>query len=153
MSFAAPIESFAFHDASARPRRQVRSFATHARSAHCSYRTDRYGLASDSTNWRTEWFGRAGSVRLNVPSAGQKPIFVGRAAADAVSRYLSGTSYSTVAEHRAGVVRTDHEGAAPTIPPASRATSSLARSQPDISRKITGSSAVSVPLVLAKTRA
>jgi hypothetical protein len=81
--------------------------------AHGSYRTDRYGLATDSTNWRTAWFGWAGSVRLKVASAGQKPIFVGAAAPDAIGRYLSGVGYTTVAEHTGrGVVRTDHDGGA-----------------------------------------
>jgi hypothetical protein len=54
--------------------------------AHGSYRTDRYGLTTNSTNWRTELFGWAGSVRLKVASAGQKPIFVGVAAPDAINR-------------------------------------------------------------------
>jgi hypothetical protein len=86
--------------------------------AYGSYRSDRYGLATNSTNWRTQLFGWAGSVRLKVASAGQRPIFVGVAAPDAISRYLSGTGYTTVAEHTGrGVVRTDHDGAAPAIPP------------------------------------
>jgi hypothetical protein len=87
--------------------------------AHGSYRTDRHGLATDSTNWRTAWFGWAGSVRLKVESADDKPIFVGVAAPDAIARYLSGTGYTTVSEHTGGVVRTDHDGAAPAVPPAS----------------------------------
>jgi hypothetical protein len=88
--------------------------------AHGSYRSDRYGLATKSTNWRTEWLGWAGSVRLKIASAGEKPIFVGVAAPDAVSRYLSGAGYTTVAAHGGGdVVRTDHAGTAPAIPPAS----------------------------------
>jgi hypothetical protein len=87
--------------------------------AHGSYRTGRYVLATDSTNWRNEFFGWAGSVRLEVASVGQKPIFVGVAAADAISRYLSGTGYTTVGERSGGgVVRTDHDGAAPATPPA-----------------------------------
>jgi hypothetical protein len=86
---------------------------------HGAYRTDRYGLATDNTNWRTEWFGWAGAVRLRVASAGQKPIFVGVAAPDAIGRYLAGAGYTTIAEHTAhGVVRTDHDGAAPAVPPA-----------------------------------
>lgn len=88
--------------------------------AHGSYRTDRYGLATDSTNWRTTWFGWVGTVRVRVASAGAKPIFVGVAAPDAISRGLSGTGYTTVGEHAGhGVVRTDHDGTAPAIPPAS----------------------------------
>lgn len=83
--------------------------------AHGSYRTDRYGLDTDSTNWRTELFGWAGSVRLKVASAGEKPIFVGVAPPDAISRYLSGTGYTTVGND--GVVRADHDGAAPTTAP------------------------------------
>lgn len=86
--------------------------------AHGSYSTDRYGLATNSTNWRTEWLGWAGSVRLKVASAGQKPIFVGVAAPDTLTRYLAGTGYTTVAEHNGGVVRTDHDGAAPATSPA-----------------------------------
>jgi hypothetical protein len=87
--------------------------------AHGIYRTERYGLATDSTNWRNEYFGWAGSVRLEVASAGRKPIFVGVAAADALGRYLTGTGYTTVGERSSGgVVRTDHDGAAPTTPPA-----------------------------------
>ncbi|HEY7420766.1 MAG TPA: hypothetical protein VH541_02055 [Gaiellaceae bacterium] len=86
--------------------------------AHGSYHTDRYGLASDSTNWQTQLFGWAGSVRLKVASASPKPIFVGVAAADAINRYLSGTAYTTVDELTGrGVARTDHDGAAPAIPP------------------------------------
>jgi hypothetical protein len=85
---------------------------------HGSYRTDRYGLATDRTNWRSSFLGWAGSVRLMVASAGGRPIFVGVAAPDAVSRYLSGTGYTTVAEHSGHVVRTDHDGGAPAIPPA-----------------------------------
>jgi hypothetical protein len=81
--------------------------------AHGSYRTDRYVLATTSTNWRTQLLGWAGSVRLKVASAGQKPIFVGVAAADSIGRYLSGTGYTAVGEH----TRTDHDGAAPEISP------------------------------------
>jgi hypothetical protein len=81
--------------------------------AHGSYRTDRYVLATTSTNWRTELLGWAGSVRLKVAPAGSKPIFVGVAAADAIGRYLSGTGYAVIGEH----TRTEHDGAAPGIPP------------------------------------
>jgi hypothetical protein len=87
--------------------------------AHGSYSTHRYGLATESTNWQSQLFGWAGSVRLRVASAGQKPIFVGVAASDALSRYLSGTGYTTVGERSGGgVVRTDHDGAAPATQPA-----------------------------------
>jgi hypothetical protein len=55
-------------------------------------------------------------VRLRVASAGQKPIFVGVAAPEALSRYLSDAGYTTVAERGGGVVRTDHDGAAPAPP-------------------------------------
>jgi hypothetical protein len=86
--------------------------------AHGSYSTHRYGLATESTNWQSQLFGWAGSVRLRVASAGQKPIFVGVAASDALSRYLSGTGYTTVSEFTSdSVKRTDHDGTAP-VPPA-----------------------------------
>lgn len=84
--------------------------------AHGNYRSDRYGLATDSTNWRTELFGWAGSVRLKIASADGKPIFVGIAPPDAIDRYLAGTGYTTIGDN--GLVRTEHEGAAPAIPPA-----------------------------------
>lgn len=45
---------------------------------HGSYRTDRYGLGTASTNWRTTSLGWAGSVRLKLASERQQPIFVGR---------------------------------------------------------------------------
>jgi hypothetical protein len=87
--------------------------------AHGSYATDRYALATDSTNWRTTLFGWAGSVRLKVASEDGKPIFVGAAAPAAIGRYLSGASYTAIGEHSGrGVVRTDHAGAAPATPPA-----------------------------------
>ena len=86
--------------------------------AHGSYGTNRYALATDA-NWRKELFGWAGSVRLKVASGSHTPIFVGVAGADAVSRYLSGTGYTTIGQHAGrGIVRTDHGGAAPAIPPA-----------------------------------
>ena len=86
---------------------------------HGTYRTDRYALATDATNWRTELLGWAGTVRVEVAPAGDGPIFVGAAAPDAIGDYLSGTGYTTVAEHTGrGVVRTDHDGAAPALPPA-----------------------------------
>jgi hypothetical protein len=82
--------------------------------AHGSYHTDRYVLATTSTNWQTQLLGWAGSVRLEVASTGQKPIFVGVAAADVIDHYLSGTGYTAVGEHG----RTDHDGAAPPTSPA-----------------------------------
>jgi hypothetical protein len=86
--------------------------------AHDSYRTDRYALATESTNWRTQLFGWAGSVRLRVESTGQKPIFVGVAAADAIGRYLTGTAYTTIGDHS----RTDHDGERPATPTANALT-------------------------------
>jgi hypothetical protein len=83
--------------------------------AHSSYATDRYALATDSTNWRTTWLGWAGSVRLKVAPEDGKPVFVGVAAPAALGRYLAGVGYTTVAEHS---VRHDHAGAAPATPPA-----------------------------------
>lgn len=97
------------------------AFAAFARSertyvdlgAHGHYRTNRYVLTTDGTNWHSQLLGWAGSVRLEVASADQKPIFVGVAPANAVDRYLSGTSYTTVGDR----TRTDHEGGAPTSSP------------------------------------
>jgi hypothetical protein len=80
---------------------------------HGTYRTDRYGLTSESTNWRDQFLGWASSVRLRVASADHKAIFVGVAPADALGRYLSGTGYTTVADH----IRTNHDGPAPATPP------------------------------------
>jgi hypothetical protein len=58
-------------------------------------------------------------VRLKVTSASQKPAFVGVAAPDAISRYLAGTGYTTLAEHTGRrVVRTNHAGAPPASAPA-----------------------------------
>ncbi len=82
--------------------------------AHGSYRTDQYGLATESTNWRTAWFGWTGSVRVKVAPAGDKPIFVGVAAPDTIGNYLAGIGYTTVDEHGN---RTEHNGAAPATPP------------------------------------
>jgi hypothetical protein len=87
--------------------------------AHGSYATGRYGLATESTNWRTTLLGWAGSVRLRVASQDGKAIFVGVAAPVAIGRYLSGTGYTTVADHGgSGVVLTDHAGGVPATPPA-----------------------------------
>src|SRR4051794_9658659 len=73
---------------------------------HGGYRTNRYALATDTTNWQTQFLGWADAVRLEVASQNRKPIFVGVAAPDAVDRYLAGTGYRTVAEHTGrGVVR------------------------------------------------
>lgn len=52
---------------------------------HGSCRTDQYGLATDSTNWRTAMSGWACSVRIMVASASQKPIFVAVATANAIN--------------------------------------------------------------------
>jgi hypothetical protein len=80
---------------------------------HGTYRTDRYGLTTMSTNWRDQFLGWAASVRLRVASVDHKRIFVGVAPADAVGRYLSGTGYTAVADH----ARTNHDGPAPATPP------------------------------------
>ena len=85
---------------------------------HGSYVTDRYGLATDSTNWRTTFLGWAGSVRVKVAPEDGKEIFVGVAPPAAIGRYLSGVGYAAFGEHGGRVVRTDHPGAAPTSPPA-----------------------------------
>jgi len=103
----------------------VGAFAAWARSggtyldlgAHGSYQTDRHGLATDSTDWRTTMFGWVGSVRLKVASEDQQPIFVGVAATDAVADYLSGVDYTVISEHTDGDGRTDHDGEAPAVPP------------------------------------
>jgi hypothetical protein len=83
--------------------------------AHGTYRTDRYALTTDSTNWRTAWFGWTGTVRVKVAAAGDKPIFVGVTTPGQRDRYLSAASYTTVGEHGR---RSEHDGAAPAIPPA-----------------------------------
>jgi hypothetical protein len=96
---------------------------------HGSYASDRYGLATESTNWRTTFLGWAGSVRLKVVPEDGKEIFVGVAAPAAIGRYLSGVGYTTVAEHGGrGVVRTEHAGASPASPPA-RAVNWTARAE------------------------
>ena len=87
--------------------------------AHGGYQSDRYALATDTTDWRAQFLGWGDAVRLKVASRNPKPIFVGVAPADAIHRYLAGTGYSTVAEHNGrDVVRFDHDGAAPALPPA-----------------------------------
>jgi hypothetical protein len=83
--------------------------------AHGSYATDHYGLATNSTNWRTTLFGWAGAVRLKVVSQDGKPIFVGVAPSAAIGRYLAGAGYTTIGDDDA---RTDHAGGAPELPPA-----------------------------------
>jgi hypothetical protein len=80
--------------------------------AHGSYRTDRYVLATNSTNWGNQLLGWAGSARVKVVPSGEKPIFVGVGASGAVNRYLSGTGYTVVGDH----TRSDHDGAAPATP-------------------------------------
>jgi hypothetical protein len=83
--------------------------------AHGTYATDRYGLATESTNWRSTLFGWADSVRLRVASEDGKSVFVGVAPIDAIGRYLAGVGYTTVGD--AGG-RTDHAGEAPATAPA-----------------------------------
>jgi hypothetical protein len=80
------------------------------------YRTDQYGLATERTNWSTQLFGWAGSVRLKVTSESKKPIFVGVAAPEVIEHYISGVGYTSIGEDDA---RIDQSGAAPAIPPAS----------------------------------
>ena len=77
--------------------------------AHGSYRTGGYAVATEGTDWRSEFLGWVGSVRLEVAAAGGKPIFVGVGDAPAVGRLLSDTAYTTIGEH----TRTDHAGGAP----------------------------------------
>jgi hypothetical protein len=85
--------------------------------AHGRYASDRYGLATDGTDWLKQPLGSAGSVRLGVASQHHKPIFLGVARPDEITRSLSSTGYTTFAEHtRRGVTRTDHEGPAPVAP-------------------------------------
>ena len=86
--------------------------------ARGDYRTDRYGLATETTNWRTTLFGWSGSVRVEVAAAGDEPIFVGVATPDAARRYLADIGYTTIGELDGGdVVRTEHEGAGRAQPP------------------------------------
>jgi hypothetical protein len=85
--------------------------------AHGRYPSDRYGLATDGTDWLKQLLGSAGSVRLGVASQHHKPIFLGVARPDEITPSLSSTGYTTFAEHtRRGVTRTDHEGSAPVAP-------------------------------------
>jgi hypothetical protein len=79
--------------------------------AHGTYRTARYALASERTNWQAQLFGWAGNVRLRLASTNREPIFVGVAAAETVDGYLSGAGYTTVGSHK----RTEHDGPAPAI--------------------------------------
>jgi hypothetical protein len=99
----------------------VRSNGTYVDlGAHNTYHTDLYGLASDSTNWRKQFFGWAGSVRLEVAGEGAKPIFVGVARPEALRVYLSGTGYTTVSAPTGGeVVHVEHPGSAPPPQPSS----------------------------------
>lgn len=81
-----------------------------------SYGTRGYALVSDSTDWRTELFGMVGAVRFRAESASGKPIFIGVADPGAVHGYLDQVAYTTV--HRnAGDGETEHDGAAPSVPP------------------------------------
>ena len=84
--------------------------------AHGTYHSDRAGLATNSTDWRTQFLGWADTVRLKVASEDDKPIFVGVAEPDAISRSLSDTGYTTFDEHTGGVTSIDHPGGVPAAP-------------------------------------
>jgi hypothetical protein len=89
--------------------------------AHGTYESDRYALATDGADWRTQVLGCAESVRLEIASQDHEPIFVGVAPPDEIAPRLSGTGYTTFAEHTGrGVARIDHEGSAPAVAPVSR---------------------------------
>ena len=45
--------------------------------AHGTYESDRYALATDGTDWRTQVLGWAESVRLEIASQDHEPIFLG----------------------------------------------------------------------------
>lgn len=84
-----------------------------------TYRAHGYAITSDSANWRTEWFGSLGAVRIRVASAGSGPIFVGTAKPDGVHSYLRGVEHTTVHTKTGhGPRRTKHRGDAPSSPPA-----------------------------------
>ncbi len=87
--------------------------------AHGTYSTRQYALATDSTDWRRTLLGWAGSVRLEVASEEDQPIFVGVAPTDAISRYLDGVAFTTISDGPgSGVTTTNHPGVAPAAPPA-----------------------------------
>lgn len=87
--------------------------------AQGSYRTDRYGLVTESTDWETTFFGWAGSVQVEVAPEDGAEIFVGAASPDEVAPYLAQVGHTVVAEHSSGgVARTDNDGAAPSSPAA-----------------------------------
>ena len=89
--------------------------------AHGTHESDRYSLATDGTDWRTRVLGWADSLRLEVASQDHERIFVGVAPRGEIARRLSGTGYTTFAEHTGrGVARIDHEGSAPAVAPVSR---------------------------------
>jgi hypothetical protein len=50
--------------------------------AHGRYESDRYGLATDGTDWRTQFLGWAEDVRVKAASEDHKPIFLGVAPPD-----------------------------------------------------------------------
>jgi hypothetical protein len=86
--------------------------------AHGDYRTDGYALTTDAIDWRDTLFGFAGSVRVQVASADDEPIFVGVAAPGELRRYLAGVDFTRLHERDGHVVRSDHDGASPMVPAA-----------------------------------
>jgi hypothetical protein len=89
------------------------------RAWHVRERPVRPGHRRDG--WRTQVLGWAESVRLEIASQDHDPIFVGVAPPGEIARRLSGTGYTTFAEHTGrGVARIDHEGSAPAVAPVSR---------------------------------
>ena len=89
---------------------------------HGSYKTDSYAVITEPENWRSQTYAldNVGKVRIRVtPGDATTPVFVGMASSDDVERYLNGIQHVTV--HGASnyqVTYTEHDGHAPTTPPA-----------------------------------
>ena len=88
------------------------------------FQTETYGIVSDLRGdipgWVASWlYGSQvmGTARARVTPLTDKPVFVGIARSDDVSRYLAGTEYATIESWSTGALAT-HSGAAPSDPPA-----------------------------------
>jgi hypothetical protein len=89
---------------------------------HGNYKTTSYAVVTEPQDWgkQTYVLGAVDKVRIRVtPEDDTIPVFVGMARPDDVERYLSGVEYVTA--HGAPnyhVTYTQHDGQAPTTPPA-----------------------------------
>jgi hypothetical protein len=89
--------------------------------AHGTYESGRYGLTTAGTDWRTQLLGWADGVRIEAASEDDRPIFLGVARPGDLTRRLSGTAYTTFAEHIGrGVTGIDPTGSARVLAAASR---------------------------------